>query len=117
MNNASSVTSLPIPLEQAIFPRGRVPHEKRLVVHLDNCFIHKSLASTGWLKEYRIHCKPRQFYLPNLASRDCYLFSPAAKNSNGFSWLTSISFFEDMHKMLRGLDRQELNSVFQVWVG
>jgi hypothetical protein len=22
-----------------------------------------------------------------------------------------------MHKMLRGLDRQELNSVFQVWVG
>jgi hypothetical protein len=45
MNSAYFVTNIFIPfipLEQAIFHRGRALHQKRLVVHLDNCSIHTS---------------------------------------------------------------------------
>jgi hypothetical protein len=46
MNSAYFVTNILTPLEEAIFPQGRAPHQKRLVVHLDNCSVHTSWAST-----------------------------------------------------------------------
>jgi hypothetical protein len=42
-------------LEEAIFPRGRTVHQKRLIVHLDNCSADTSQASTSWLEEHNIH--------------------------------------------------------------
>jgi hypothetical protein len=44
MNSAYFVTNILTPLEQMIFPRGRAPHQKRLVIHLDNCSVHTSRA-------------------------------------------------------------------------
>jgi hypothetical protein len=87
MNNDYFITSIPIPLEQAIFPRGRAPHQKRLVVHLDNCSIYTNRTSTDWLEEHGIRRMPHSPYSPDLAPSDFYLF-PAVKNSNGFRWLT-----------------------------
>jgi hypothetical protein len=49
INSAYFVTNvliLLIPLEQVIFPRGRAPHEKRLVISIDNCPVHTSRNST-----------------------------------------------------------------------
>jgi hypothetical protein len=63
-----------IPLEQAIFPRRRAPHERRLVIHLDNCSVHTSRVSTDWLKEPNILSMLHQPYSPDLASSDFYLF-------------------------------------------
>jgi hypothetical protein len=54
MNSAYFVTNLHIPLEQAIFPRGMAPHEKQLVIHLDNCSIRTNRVSTDWLEEHSI---------------------------------------------------------------
>jgi hypothetical protein len=50
MNSTYFVTKILILLEQAIFPRGRAPYEKRLVVHLDNCSVHTSRISINWLE-------------------------------------------------------------------
>jgi hypothetical protein len=50
MNNDYFVTNTIIPLEQVIFPRGKAPHQKRLVVYLDNRLVHTSRASTDWLE-------------------------------------------------------------------
>jgi hypothetical protein len=52
MSSAYFITNILIPLEQVIFPRGRAPHQKRLVIHVDNCSICTNLASTDWLKEH-----------------------------------------------------------------
>jgi hypothetical protein len=54
MNSAYFVTNIFIPLEQTIFSRGRASHEKRFVVHLDNCSVHTSRVSTDWLEENSI---------------------------------------------------------------
>jgi hypothetical protein len=74
MNSAYFVTNMLIPFEQEIFPRGRAPHEKRLVVHLDNCFVHTSRVSTDWLEENSILRMQHTPYSPDLATSDFYLF-------------------------------------------
>jgi hypothetical protein len=51
MNRDYFVTNPLIPLEQAIFHRGKAPHQKQLMVHLDNCSGHIKRASTDWLGE------------------------------------------------------------------
>jgi hypothetical protein len=45
------MTKVLILLEEAIFPRGRAPHQKWYVVHLDNCSVHISLASIYWHRQ------------------------------------------------------------------
>jgi hypothetical protein len=52
MISAYFVTNTLTPLEEAIFPQGRAPHQKRSVIHLDNRSVHTSRTSTEWLKEH-----------------------------------------------------------------
>jgi hypothetical protein len=75
MNSDYFVTNILISLEQMIFPCRRAPHEKRLVVSVDNCSVHTSRGSIEWLEKHGIHRMPDQSYSPNLAISDLYLFS------------------------------------------
>jgi hypothetical protein len=54
MNSDYFMTNLLILFEQAIFPRGRAPHEKQLVIHHDNCSVRTSPVSAHWLEEHSI---------------------------------------------------------------
>jgi transposase len=98
MNSAYFMTNILIPLipliplEQAVFPRGRAPHQKWLVIHLDNCSVHTSRAPTDWLEEYDIHRMLHPPYSPDLAPVTSICFLQSKKNSNWFSWLTRTSF-------------------------
>jgi hypothetical protein len=74
MNSDYFVTNILIYLEQMIFPCRRTPHEKGLVVSVDNCSVHTSRDSTDWLDKHDIHRMPDQSYSPNLATSDLYLF-------------------------------------------
>jgi histone-lysine N-methyltransferase SETMAR len=74
MNSAYFVTNILTPFEQAIFPQGRAPHQKRLVIHLDNCSVRTSRVSTEWLEEHDMGRMPQPPYSPDLAPSDFYLF-------------------------------------------
>jgi hypothetical protein len=116
INSAYLVTNLLIPLKQAIFPRGRAPHEERLVIHLDNCSVHTNHVSKDWLKEHSILRMPGQLYSHDLAPSDFYLFHTVKEKLGRVQLADQDQFFECLEKLLRGLDQQELNTVFQVWV-
>jgi hypothetical protein len=75
MNKTYFMTNLLISLEQTIFPRGRAPHERRLLVPFDNCFVHTVQVSMDWLEEHSILRVPRQPYSSDLVINDFYLFS------------------------------------------
>jgi hypothetical protein len=81
INNAYLVTNLLIPLEQAIFPRGRVPHSKRLVISVGNCQFTQR-GSTDWPEKHGIHRIPDQSYSLDLATGDFDLF-PTVKSKLG----------------------------------
>jgi hypothetical protein len=115
MNSAYFVTNLLAPLEQVTFPRGRAPHQKRLVIHLDNWSVHKSRASRDWLEEHYIHRMPQPPDSPDLALSDFHLFPTVKKiRTDSSGWRRQA--FESLQAILRGIDREELNRVFQGWV-
>jgi hypothetical protein len=74
MNSAYHVTNVLIPFKEVIFRRGRAPHQKHQVVHLDNCSVHTSEDSIDGLEEHRIRRMRHQFHSLDLALSNFYLF-------------------------------------------
>jgi hypothetical protein len=75
MNNDYFVINVFILLEYVIFPQWRVPHQKQHVVHLDNCSVHSSRASTDWLEKHGMQHRSYSPYSRNLIRSNFYLFS------------------------------------------
>jgi hypothetical protein len=89
---------------------------KRLVVHLDNCSVHASRISTDWLEEYSI---PRMRYPPyssDIASGDFYLFRTVNEKLERIQLADDDHHFECLQGVLRRMDLEELNAIFQAWV-
>jgi hypothetical protein len=117
MNNDYFVTNMLIPLEQAIFLRWRAPHQKQFVVHLDNCSVHISRASTDWLEKYGMRRMSHSLILfawfdPHWLLLISYIERKARTDSGG--WRRSV--FEYLQEILKDIDQEELNGVFQAWV-
>jgi hypothetical protein len=74
MNSDYFVINILILFEQAIFPRGRELHQKRLMIHLDNYAIHTNRASTNWLDKHGKQCILYLPYLSGLPPNDFHLF-------------------------------------------
>jgi hypothetical protein len=60
---------------------------------------------------------PDQVYSPNLATSDLYLFSTVKEKLKRIHLADEDQFFECLQGVLRGLNQQEFNRVFQAWVG
>jgi hypothetical protein len=116
MNSAYFTTNVLILLEQAFFPRGRAPHQKRLVIHLDNCSIQTSRVSTDWLEEHSILRMSHSLYSPDLAPSDFYLFPTVKEKLERIQLADEDQLFECLQEILRDLDQQELNTVFHAWM-
>jgi hypothetical protein len=59
---------------------------------------------------------PDQSYSPNLATSDLYLFSTVKEKLERIHLADEDQFFERLQGVLRGLDQQELNRIFQASV-
>jgi hypothetical protein len=59
---------------------------------------------------------PDQLYSPNLATSDLYLFSTVKEKLERIHLADKDQFFECLQEVLRCLDQQELNRVFQASV-
>jgi hypothetical protein len=116
INSAYFVTNVLTPLQQAIFTRGRAPHQKRLVIDLDNCSIRTSRASREWLKEHDMLRMPQPSFSPGLALTDFYLFPTVKGRLERTQVADEDQFFESLQGVLRGIDQEELNRVLQDWV-
>jgi hypothetical protein len=100
MNSDYFMTKILSHLEQAIFPRGRDAHRKRLVAHVDNCSIHISRASTSWLEEQGVRHIPRLPYSLDLASSDFYLFPPVKEKPEMIQIRQEDQDFECLQEIL-----------------
>jgi hypothetical protein len=86
------------------------------VVHLDNCTVHTSRASTDWLEEHGIRRMPHPLYSLDLASCDFYLFPTVKEKLERIQVADDDQFSECLQEILSGIDQGELNGVFQAWV-
>jgi hypothetical protein len=86
------------------------------VISVDNCSVHTRQGSTDWFEKHGIHRMPGQPYSPNMATSDLYLFSTVKEKLEQIHLADKDKFFECLQGILRGLDQQELNRVFQALV-
>jgi hypothetical protein len=56
---------------------------------------------------------PQPSYSPDLAPRDCYLFPTVKEKLERIQLADEDQSFESLQAILRGLDNEELNAVFQ----
>jgi hypothetical protein len=117
MNSAYLMTYILPPLEQTIFSRGRAPHQKPLVSHLGNYSVYVRRGSRDWLDEYDMRRRPQRLDSPDLASSDFYLFPTVKEKLERTQVADEDEIFELLRAILRRIDREELNRVFQseVW--
>jgi hypothetical protein len=116
MNSAYFVINVLAPLEQVIFPPRRAPHQKRFVIHLDNCSVDASRTSRDWLEEHDMRRMPQLSYSPDLATSDFYLFPTVTEKLEQTQVADEDQFFESVQAILSGIDQEELDKVFQIWV-
>jgi transposase len=116
MNSAYFLINTLTPLEEAIFPQGRAPHQKRLVIHLDNYSVHTSQASAEWLEEQGMRRMPQPPYSLDLTPSDFYLFRTVKEKLERTRVTDEDQFFESLQVILKGIDQEELNRIFQTWV-
>jgi hypothetical protein len=86
------------------------------MIHLDNWSVRTSRASIDWLEEHSIHCMPHPSYSHYLAFSDFYLFSTVKEKLEQIRVADEDQCFECLQEVLRDLDQQESNTVFQTWV-
>jgi hypothetical protein len=88
-----------------ICPCRRGPHEKRLVISVDNCSVHTSRASTDWLEKHGIDRMPDQPYSPTLATSDLYFFSIVKEKLEQIHLVDEDQFFGCLQEVFKGPDQ------------
>jgi hypothetical protein len=63
-----------------------------------------------------MRCIPHPPYLPDLTSSDFYLFATVKEKLEMIQLRQADQLFEGLQEILRGLNDNELNWIFQVWV-
>jgi hypothetical protein len=86
------------------------------MIHLDNCSVHTSRVSTEWLDEHDMLRMPQPPYSPDLALSDFYLFPTVKEKLERTQMADEDQFFESLEAILRRIDQEELNRIFQAWV-
>jgi hypothetical protein len=60
-------------------------------------------------------CHTQLLYPFDLAPCDFYLFHTVKAKFEGIQVADQDQFFQRLHRILRGIDQEKLNSVFQAW--
>jgi hypothetical protein len=115
MNSHYFVINILTLLEQSTFRQGRVPHEKRLVVHVDNCSLHTGRVSRKWPNQHNIVHMPQPPYSPDLAPSHFYSFLTVIEKLQNIALRDEDQLFECLIEIAAGLDQTELNRVFHAW--
>jgi hypothetical protein len=104
MNSDYFVTKILGPLKQAIFPGWKAAHQKRLVIHVNNCSVHTSRASTSWLEEYGMCRMLHLPYSPNLISSGFYLFPIVKERIERIQVHQEDQLYESLQEILEGIN-------------
>jgi hypothetical protein len=74
MNSTYYTSNILQPLYDCFFPGGHVGQTRKLVIHVDNCSIHKSAQAEQFMANHKMVRMPHPPYSPDLAPSDFYLF-------------------------------------------
>jgi hypothetical protein len=115
INSTCYTTNILQPLHQAFFPQRRNSHEKRLLVHIDNCLVHRSATAELFMKTRDMVSMPYPPYSPDLEHRDFYLFLTVKERLDNTGITDEDHLFEALHTDPRSIPGEELERFFEPW--
>jgi histone-lysine N-methyltransferase SETMAR len=116
MNSGHYTANVLQPLYEVFFPRGRKPRAKRLVVHVDNCSVHRSGATEAFMESHEMIRMPHPPYSPDLAPSDFYLFGLVKGKLGHVDVMEEDDLFEALDEILGSIPGEELLRVFETWL-
>jgi transposase len=116
MNSTYYTTNILQPLYDSFFPQGHTTRSKKLILHVDNCSIHKSREAEKFMANHRMIRMPHPPYSPEMAPSDFYLFGAVKNRLNNIELPDREEFFEKLHEILMSISHDELNRAFNKWI-
>jgi histone-lysine N-methyltransferase SETMAR len=111
-NSEYFVSHVLAPMVAKVFPRGRIPHARRLQFHLDNYRVHFSKASEQFITEGYIGRVPHPPYSPHLAPSDFWLFGHVKTSLIGQAFDEPEQLLEALTEFLSDIQPPEVIAVF-----
>jgi transposase len=115
-NSEYFVSYVLAPIIAKVFLRGRIPHTRRLQLHLDNCRVHFSKASEQFMTENHIGRVPHPPYSPDRALLDFWLFGHVKISLAGQTFDEPEQLLEAIIEFLNEIQPPEVVTVFSQWV-
>jgi histone-lysine N-methyltransferase SETMAR len=115
MNSSYFVECVLSPLIEVCNPRGRIPHERRVMLHFDNAPIHKTKDVQDHLANFEFGRMEHPPDSPDLAPCDFFLFGAMKENFSGQHFESVEELFLAVEAFLRGLSVEFLQTVFLEW--
>jgi hypothetical protein len=100
------------PIVAKAFPRGRIPHIRRLQFHLDNCRVHFSNVSEQFITGNRIGGVPHPPYSPDLALSGFWLFGHVKTSLVGQTFDEPGQLLEAITELLNEIQPLEVVAIF-----
>jgi histone-lysine N-methyltransferase SETMAR len=115
-NYESFVSHVLAPMVAKGFPMGRIPHTRRLQLHLDNCRVHFSKATEQFITENHIGRVPYPPYSPGLARSDFWFFGHVKASLVGQTFDEPEQLREAITEFLNRIQPAEMVAFFSHWV-
>jgi histone-lysine N-methyltransferase SETMAR len=109
MNSDYFITNILGLFEQNIFPNGKKPQPKRLIVHLDNCLIHTRRASEAFMAEHNMIRVKHPSYSPDLAPSDFYLFPTIKERFTDIQMVGEKDLFDQLRELLNKIAVRQID--------
>jgi histone-lysine N-methyltransferase SETMAR len=114
-NSEYFVNHILAPMVAKVFPRGRIPHTRRLQLHLENYRVHFSKDTEQFITENHIGHVPHPPYSPNLAPSDFWLFGHVKTSLVCQTFDDPEQLLEAITEFLNEIQPPEV-AVFSHWV-
>jgi histone-lysine N-methyltransferase SETMAR len=116
LNSEFFVNYVPALMVAKVFLRGRIPHTRRLRLHLDNCRVHFSKATEYFITESDIGHVPHPPYSTDLAPSYFWLFGHVKTLLVGQTFHEPKQLLEAVTEFLNEIQPPEMVAVFSHWV-
>ena len=90
--------------------------KKRLIIHMDNCPVHKSNASSQFLSQNGFFVAPHPPYSPDLAPSDFFLFGYLKEPNFSLEFKDAYEVKKWIEQKFRDIPKSLLKTVFESWI-
>jgi hypothetical protein len=84
-----------------------------MVVHIDNCSVHRSVTTESFMKTSDMILMPHPPCSPNRALSDFYFFLTVKEKLEHAGITAEDQLFEKIHTIMRSIPEEELKRAFE----